>query len=300
MARELGAVFDTVAQEYERARPTYPDELVDRACERAGLASGDRVLEIGCGTGQLTRSLIARGLDVVAVEPGARLRALASERLGGAGALQFIGARFEDASLPPTPFPAVFCAAALHWIDPAVGWRKVAAALAPGGRFALLQFCGLNEPSCERDLQELLAVVERVAPEAAAEWPTYRDLAGTYAGLEERRGNVSKAWAWIGGHDLALADAGVLFDDVQVACVPMVVEQTAEEVTALVRTVSFYARLSAEQQQAIECEHVALQERLGRPIRYAMVAVLVTARRALRGGDAALHRDATPAPPVSG
>jgi 2-polyprenyl-3-methyl-5-hydroxy-6-metoxy-1,4-benzoquinol methylase len=76
-SRSYGTVFDTIAAEYDRHRPTYPGELIDHACRAGGLAPGDRVLEIGCGTGQLTRSLAERGLSVTAVEPGANLVALA-------------------------------------------------------------------------------------------------------------------------------------------------------------------------------------------------------------------------------
>ena len=85
-ARRYGTVFDEVADEYDRTRPMYPDALVDRACEVAGLGYGDPVLEIGCGTGQLTRSLIARGLRVTAVEPGGNLIRLAGQNLAGSDA----------------------------------------------------------------------------------------------------------------------------------------------------------------------------------------------------------------------
>src|ERR1700761_3507034 len=114
-ARSLGRTFDAIAAEYDRHRPTYPDELVDRACAIAGLGTGDRVLEIGCGSGQLTRSLLARGLRVTAVEPGAQLLELAVRNLAGAGQVEFCGSLFEDCTFDPASFAAVFSAAAFHW-----------------------------------------------------------------------------------------------------------------------------------------------------------------------------------------
>ena len=85
LARSHGRVFNEIADEYDRNRPVYPDALIDRACEVAAVGEGDRVLEIGCGTGQLTRSLLARGLRVTALEPGDRLIGLAEQRPGGCG-----------------------------------------------------------------------------------------------------------------------------------------------------------------------------------------------------------------------
>jgi 2-polyprenyl-3-methyl-5-hydroxy-6-metoxy-1,4-benzoquinol methylase len=75
-----GEIFNEVAEEYDRHRPAYPDALIDRACEVGGLGPGATVLEIGCGTGQLTRSLLARGLRVTAIEPGERLIAQARDQ----------------------------------------------------------------------------------------------------------------------------------------------------------------------------------------------------------------------------
>ncbi|MGH2878072.1 MAG: class I SAM-dependent methyltransferase [Solirubrobacteraceae bacterium] len=65
LERSYGNVFDEVADEYDRHRPAYPEALLDHACELTALSTGDRVLEIGCGTGQLTRDLLARGLRVM-------------------------------------------------------------------------------------------------------------------------------------------------------------------------------------------------------------------------------------------
>lgn len=232
-ARRYGQVFDEMAADYDRYRPTYPDELIRQACQIAGIGSGDPVLEVGCGSGQLTRGLLARGLHVTALEPGQSLMALARQNLEGAGAVEFANARFEDALLPREQFPAVFSASAFHWVDPAVSWQKAADVLVPGGTLALRQYCGLEEPRTEGDQEATLAAIRKVAPDIAADWPAYR-----------------------------------------------LTEHTADELDAVVRTMSFYARLAPDQRQALAREHAAIYERLGRPIRASTVAALVTARRA--------------------
>ena len=278
-ARRYGTVFDAVAVEYDRHRPAYPDQLVDQACRAAGIGPGDRVLEVGCGTGQLTRSLLARGLQVTAVEPGANLLALARKNLAGAGAVEFTGVRFEDAVLPRGHFRAVFSASAFHWIDPAVSWRKAADVLVPGGTLALLSYFGLEEPRSKPDQDAVLGAIAKVAPDVAATWPVYRDIDATLTGVERRRGNVSQVWAWLGSYDLARDEAGHLFGAAQVAVMPKLLEHTPDQLNAVVRTMSFHARLSPQSRQALDAEYEALYSQLGRPIRASTVATLVTAQR---------------------
>ena len=274
-----GQVFDEIAAEYDRHRPVYPDELIDRACQVAGISNGDPVLEVGCGSGQLTRGLLARGLHVTALEPGPSLIALARQNLQGAGEIEFVNARFEDAPLPRERFAAVFSASAFHWIDPKVSWRKTADVLVPGGTLALIQYCGLQEPHTKPDQDAVLAALGQIAPDAAANWPSYRDLDATLAGVEQRRGNVSQAWSWLGSYDLAQDDAAFLFGAAGIAVTPKRIEQTPDQLNAVLRTLSFYARLSQGQRQALEHEYQALYDRLGRPIRASTVAALVTAVR---------------------
>jgi ubiquinone/menaquinone biosynthesis C-methylase UbiE len=278
-ARRYGKVFDEIAAEYDRRRPAYPDELLDQACQVAGIGSGDHVLEVGCGSGQLTRGLIARGLHVTALEPGRNLIALARRNLEGAGAVEFVNAQFEEALLPREQFQAVFSASAFHWVDPKVSWQKTADVLAPGGTLALVQYFGLEEPRSNDDQDAVLAAMRKVAPDVAANWPAYRDLDATLAGAEQRRGNVSEVWAWLGSYDVGQDYASRLFGDVQVAVVPRLIEHTPDELNALIRTMSFYARISPGQRQALEREYEAIYERLGRPIRASTVGALVTARR---------------------
>ena len=184
--RSYGVVFDTVATEYDRRRPTYPDELIDRAFNTAGLAGGDRVLEIGCGTGQLTRGLVARGLHVTGVDPGGNLIALADRELRGPGTARFVNRRFEDARLDG-PFAAAFSASAFHWVDPDVSWAKVARALTPGGLLALIQYIGLQHERTAPDDDALMTALARAAPEIAAGWPPLRDLETILAGVAATR-----------------------------------------------------------------------------------------------------------------
>ncbi len=277
LARSGGKVFNEVAVEYDHNRPTYPDALVDRACEVAGIADGDRVLEVGCGTGQLTQSLLARGLRVTALEPGDQLIRIAEENLTDAGDVEFVRARLEEIHLPRESYRAAFSASAIHWVDPDTGWRRIADTLVPNGTLGLIQYFGLRDSA--DDQEALLSALRRHAREVAATWPSYRDLDCTIAGVQERRRNVAEAWSWLGSWNIGRDCAADLFEDLELATVPTATEHTAGELGALLGTMSFWARLSSEARGALVNEIHALEERLGRPIRASTLAVLVTARR---------------------
>jgi ubiquinone/menaquinone biosynthesis C-methylase UbiE len=278
-ARRYGGVFDEIAAEYDRHRPAYPDELIDQACRVAGIGSGDPVLEVGCGSGQLTRSLAGRGLRVTALEPGTNLISLARQNLEGAGAVEFVNAQFENAQLPRARFRAVFSASAFHRIDPEVSWQRAADVLVPGGTLALVQYFGMAETRSKQDQDAALAAMKKVAPDIAANWPAYRDLDATLAGIERRRANISRAWSWLGSYDIGREYAGRLFGDVEAAAMPKLVQHTPDELGALVRTMSYHARLSPDQLRALDREYEAIYQRLGRPIRASTIAVLLTAQR---------------------
>jgi SAM-dependent methyltransferase len=216
---------------------------------------------------------------VTALEPGDRLILLAEENLRDAGDVEFVHARLEDTQLSRESYEAVFSASAIHWVDPDLSWRKIADALAPGGTLALIQYFGLQEQRSVDDQEALLSALRRHAGEIAATWPTYRDLDRTIAGVQERRRNVADAWGWLGSYDIGRDYAADLFEDLQLATVPILIEHTAGELGALLGTMSFWARLSPEERDALVNEHHALHERLGRPIRASTLAALLTARR---------------------
>jgi SAM-dependent methyltransferase len=127
--------FEQVAAEYERARPPYAEAAVEWAVGRLGVGPGSRVLDLAAGTGKLTRRLVARGPDVVAVEPGDEMRAVLVREMPGTEALD---GRAEEIPLPDGSVDAVTVGQAFHWFEPEQAFAEMHRVLSPGGGFALL------------------------------------------------------------------------------------------------------------------------------------------------------------------
>ncbi|KAB2351363.1 class I SAM-dependent methyltransferase [Actinomadura rudentiformis] len=134
--RTLRMTFNENAALYDRARPHYPAGIFNDLDALAGTGPGCRVLEIGCGTGQATAPLAARGCEVVAVELGAEMAEVARRNLKGFPSVEVVNGAFEEWSLPDEPFDMVFAATAFNWVDPEVRVAKAADALRPGGALA--------------------------------------------------------------------------------------------------------------------------------------------------------------------
>jgi SAM-dependent methyltransferase len=132
--------FDAVADDYDRVRPGYPDQVFADLVELAALSPGARLVEVGCGTGQATIALAERGFDVVAVELGERLAALAERRLAGFPGVRVVRAAFEDWEPADSGFDAVVSFAAFHWIDPATRYAKAARLVKPDGALAVFEW----------------------------------------------------------------------------------------------------------------------------------------------------------------
>jgi SAM-dependent methyltransferase len=126
-ARSFGAAADV----YERARPGYPDAAVDWL-----LPAGARtVLDLGAGTGKLTRSLAAKGLEVVAVEPLAEMRA---NLVAALPEVRVLDGTAEAIPLPDASVDAITVAQAWHWVDPERATAEAARVLRPGGTLGLI------------------------------------------------------------------------------------------------------------------------------------------------------------------
>jgi len=132
------ALFDRSAEEYDAVRPGYPDELIEDLIDASGVPDGGAVLEIGCGTGQLTVPLAEMGYTITAVELGWELSRLAAKNLERFPNAAVVCADFERWDVKPGAYDLVVSAQAFHWIEPAIGYPKVHFALRPGGCLALI------------------------------------------------------------------------------------------------------------------------------------------------------------------
>ena len=273
MTDEPGLRFDRIAEDYDRARPDYPPELVERASAVAGLGPGSRVVEVGCGTGKLTVALGARGLRVEAVDPGANLVEVARRRVARS-AVRFHVARFEDVELPSGAFEAVLSATAFHWVDPDVSWAKAARLLRPGGVLALLTHVGGSLLELE---DELLAAWREVVPEAAS-W-VRRNARELWEGAEARRANISEVWAWFEKNSgKGRAVAADLFGEAEIEKLPIEQREPTAELIAQIRTTSTYLGLDAARRARLEQRIAAVVDGAGGTSSSTSFATLVTAR----------------------
>jgi SAM-dependent methyltransferase len=137
LRREEGRhLFGLDPSGYDAGRPDYPPWVYDRLVDQCGLVSGARVVEVGPGTGIVTRRLLGAGASVVAVEPDANLAAHLRDAFPP-GNLIIVESPFEAADLLPGSADLVVAATSFHWVEREPGMRKIRAVLRPGGQVAL-------------------------------------------------------------------------------------------------------------------------------------------------------------------
>ncbi len=161
----LRTTFDGDALLYDEARPGYPEALFDDVASLSGIASGARILEIGCGTGQATVPFARRGYRILCVELGENLAAVARRNLEAYPRTEVHAGDFEDWPLEAGTFDLAVSATAFHWLDPYVAYRKVAQALKPGGAIALFWNVHVHSHASGGFFEAAQEVYEREAPE---------------------------------------------------------------------------------------------------------------------------------------
>jgi SAM-dependent methyltransferase len=156
--------FASAADLYERARPSYPQDAIDWLVAHTGLGPGRTVVDLGAGTGKLTRLLVPSGARVIAVEPIAEMRAHidVGEALDGTA---------EAIPLPDCTADVVTVAQALHWFDQDRALPEIHRVLREDGSLVLVwNMRDLDNP-VQRGIEDLLGPMRKEVPgQIAGAW----------------------------------------------------------------------------------------------------------------------------------
>jgi SAM-dependent methyltransferase len=136
--KNLRKTFDKNADLYDKIRSGYPQELFDDLASLGSLRSGSTFLEIGCGTGQATRSLVARGYDITCLELGEHLAEIARHHFEKDPNVKVVNTAFETWESQGALFDMIFAATSWHWLDPHSRFVKAAKLLKPSGKLAIV------------------------------------------------------------------------------------------------------------------------------------------------------------------
>lgn len=210
-----GLSFGSVANQYERYRLNYPDELVHAVAQYAGRPLRF-ALEVGAGTGKATRLFASRGMEVTALEPDAQMAHVLGTTTRGIP-VEPVLTTFEEFRTARR-FDLVYAAAAWHWTDPARRWARAVELLVPGGVLALF-----GRPAELKD-RVLFAAVDEIEKRV----------------LPDDDPSVVHPWSV---EEMASADG--LTDIVQ-RDLPCVVTTTAGDFVGRLATVSAYLMLSPQ------------------------------------------------------
>ena len=171
--RRQASSFGGAAAAYERGRPPYPPEAVDWLLPEGA----SRVLDLGAGTGKLTRQLRDRGLDVIAVEPSEGMREQLTRAVPG---VSVHAGSAEEIPLPDHSVDAVLVAQAWHWVDRSRAVPEVARVLVPRGRLGLVW-------NIRDEREEWVAELGRILHDPVEHHRADRGIIGPPFGLVEYR-----------------------------------------------------------------------------------------------------------------
>ncbi|MEM8779911.1 MAG: class I SAM-dependent methyltransferase, partial [Cyanobacteria bacterium P01_G01_bin.49] len=154
--------YSPAAQAYNKVRPHYPQNLIDRVVKLANITANTRILEVGCGPGIATVSFAQLGCSILCLEPNADFCKLAQENCQSYPNVTIQNTSFEEWELKDQKFDIVLAATSFHWIPPEIGYPKAADSLKDKGYLILLWNKEL-QPDYEV-YQQLLVSYQKYAP----------------------------------------------------------------------------------------------------------------------------------------
>jgi SAM-dependent methyltransferase len=177
--------FGAAAEEYERSRPDYPIEAVDRLIQDLEIGPPCTVMDLAAGTGKLARMLGPTGGRIVAVEPVESMRRTMARVLP---ALEVVGGTAERLPFADGSFDAVVAAQAFHWFDGVPALEEIRRVLRPHGRLGLLWNLRDESEPWVRRLTEIIDPYERGAPrERTRKWREAFQVTDLFGPLQRRR-----------------------------------------------------------------------------------------------------------------
>lgn len=221
--------FDGVAALYGGARPIYPEPLFEDIVVFAGLKITDRILEIGCGTGQATQGFARRGFPVLALDPGRDLIGIAAENLAEFSGVRFTQSTFEAWAGEAETFKLALAAQSFHWVAPEIGFAKTVAQLTPDGTLAV--FGNVPMPPASPLGPEFARIYSRYAPSLS--------------------GPPAEAWYLPDGPFAAQFEETDHFGPVTHRCYPWSRSHSAASYTDLLRTLSGHRLLADDHREAL-------------------------------------------------
>ena len=169
---ELKIDFGKAASDYAVHRQGFPPLLFDRLATLGAGLPGQRVLDLGTGTGLLARDFARRGCRVTGLDPSHALLAEARRAdQAAAVSVDYVVGRAEETGLPDAAFDVVSAGTCWHWFDRPVAAREARRLLRPGGRLVIAQLDWQFLPGnvCEATLE----VIDRFAPTVAGVTHTF-------------------------------------------------------------------------------------------------------------------------------
>ncbi|NQX65202.1 class I SAM-dependent methyltransferase [Paenibacillus alba] len=137
--------FSNRVDVYVKYRPTYPAAMLDYLYSVVGLSQGSTVADVGAGTGIFSSLLLARGSNVIAVEPNQAMRLAAEQKLNTEAKFQAVGGAAEATGLSDQSVDFIVCAQSFHWFDRAATQAEFRRILKPGGKVVLIWNSRLTE-----------------------------------------------------------------------------------------------------------------------------------------------------------
>jgi ubiquinone/menaquinone biosynthesis C-methylase UbiE len=168
---QLRETFNRDAHQYDQARPGYPDKLFEDIVTFSEIPTDGKILEIGCGTGQATIPFAQRGYSIHCIELGENLAEIARKKLIPYPQAQVSIGAFEKLSLVDESFDLAISATAFHWIDPHIGYKKLARVLKPAGAIALFWNKPVQTELSNKFFQSIQDIYMQVVPSMAKKFP---------------------------------------------------------------------------------------------------------------------------------